>query len=168
MRYTIRHTFRISPEAFWDKLFFDPEYNRALFEGHLKFSIYNVLALDRRADGSVHRKTECAPKVEIPAVAKKVLGDTASYIEDGRFDPATKKFTVDVLPKMAGDKIKTRVTMWIEPKGDKVIDRVVEVDNTVKIFGVGSVLEAFIEKQTRANYDAAAEFTQRWIAEKGL
>jgi hypothetical protein len=69
---------------------------------------------------------------------------------------------------MGGDKIKTRVTMWIEPKGDKVIDRVVEVDNTVKIFGVGSVLEAFIEKQTRANYDAAAEFTQRWIAEKGL
>jgi hypothetical protein len=30
------------------------------------------------------------------------------------------------------------------------------------------MLESFIEKQTRGNYDAAAQFTNRWIQEKGL
>lgn len=168
MRYTIRHTFNIGADDFWKKLFFDPEYNRALFEGHLGFSIYRLLSLDTAPDGTVRRKTECAPKVELPAAAKKIFGESASYIEDGTFDPKTQRFTVDVLPKVGGDKIKTRVVMWVEPKGEKQIERVVEVDSSVKVFGVGGMLESFIEKQTRANYDAAAAFTQRWIQDKGL
>lgn len=168
MRYTIRHTFNIGADDFWNKLFFDPEYNRALFEGHLGFSIFKVLTLDTSPDGRVHRKTECAPKVELPAAAKKIFGESVSYIEDGTFDPKTQRFTVDVLPKVGGDKIKTKVVMWAEKKGDKQIDRVVEVDTTVKVFGIGGMLESFIEKQTRASYDAAAEFTNRWIREKGL
>ena len=168
MRYTIKHTFNIGADDFWNKLFFDAEYNRALFEGHLGFSVFKVLTLDTAADGSVHRKTECAPKVELPAAVKKVFGDNASYIEDGRFDPKTQRFTVDVIPKVGADKIKTRVVMWVDKKGDKQVDRIVEVDNSVKVFGLGGMLEGFIEKQTRANYDAAAVFTQRWIQEKGL
>jgi hypothetical protein len=168
VKYTIKHAFNISADDFWKKLFFDPEYNRALFEGHLGFSLFKVLTLDTMPDGTVHRKTECAPKVELPAAAKKIFGDNASYIEDGRFDPKTQRFTVDVLPKVGGDKIKTRVVMWVEKKGDKQVDRIVEVDNSVKVFGIGGMLESFIEKQTRANYDAAATFTQRWIQEKGL
>ncbi len=168
MRYTIRHSFPISPEAFWTKLFFDPEYNRALFEGHLQFMLYKVLTLDTLPDGSVHRRVECVPKVEMPAAAKKILGETASYVEDGTYDKETGRFTADVLPKVGGDTIKTKVTLWLEPRGANEVDRIAEVDTTVKIFGVGKVLESFIEKQTRASYDTAAEFTVRWIADKGL
>jgi len=168
VRYTIRHTFDISAEDFWQKLFFDPEYNRALLEGHLGFSVFKVLTLDTAADGSVHRKTECAPKIELPAAAKKILGDNTGYIEDGRFDPKTQRFTVDVIPNAGADKIKTHVVMWVDKKGDKQVERVVEVDNSVKMFGVGGMLESFIEKQTRANYDAAAAFTRTWIKDKGL
>ena len=167
MRYTIRHTFNTDADTFWDKVFFDPEYNKALFQGHLGFKLYQVLTLDKAEDGSVHRRTECTPPVELPAAAKKLLGETMSYVEDGRFDPKTRRFTVDVQPKVAADKIKTRVVMWVEPAGDKRIDRFVEVDNTIKVFGVGGMLEGFVEKQTRANYDAAAAFTNKWIAEKG-
>ena len=103
-----------------------------------------------------------------PQTARKILGETTSYVEDGRFDPKSKRFTVEVIPKMGGDKIKTRVSMWVEPRGDKKIERIVEVDNEVKVFGVGKILEAFIEKQTRSSYDQAATFTNQWIADKGL
>ena len=168
MRYTIRHTFNTDEATFWGKIFFDPAYNEALFQKHLKFNVYRVLELDKQPDGSVHRRVECAPPVEVPAVAKKILGETTSYVEDGRFDPKSRRFAVEVIPKVGGDKIKTRVSMWVEPRGDKKIERIVEVDNEVKVFGVGKIIEAFIEKQTRASYDQAASFTNQWIAEQGL
>jgi hypothetical protein len=168
VRYVIKHTFNTDETTFWGKIFFDPAYNEALFQRHLKFNVYRVLELDKQPDGSVHRRVECAPPVEVPSAAKKILGETTSYVEDGRFDPKNRRFSVEVIPKMGGDKIKTQVRMWVEPRGDKKIDRIVEVDNEVKVFGVGKILEAFIEKQTRSSYDQAAVFTNQWIAEKGL
>lgn len=168
MRYTIRHTFNTDQDTFWNKVFFDKAYNEALFKQHLKFRQYDLLSLDNRPDGNVERKVLCVPNVEIPAAARKILGETAGYTEVGRFDAKTKRFSADVIPKVGADTIKTKVTMWVEPRGDKKVERVCEVDNTVKVFGLGKVLEAFIEKQTRDSYDAAAEFTNRWIADKGL
>ena len=67
MRYTIRHTFNTDADTFWGKLFFDPAYNEALFKQHLKFNFYKVLELQHAPDGSVHRRVECAPPVEVPA-----------------------------------------------------------------------------------------------------
>ena len=168
MRYTIKHTFDTDVDTFWNKLFFDAEYNNALFQGHLKFTAYRVLEIDKRPDGSVHRRVECAPPIELPAIAKKAIGDSTSYVEDGRFDPKSGRFTVEVTPRVGADKIKTRVALWAEPRGDKRIERIVEVDNSVHVFGVGKLIEAFVEKQMRATYDQAATFTNRWIADKGL
>jgi hypothetical protein len=58
--------------------------------------------------------------------------------------------------------------MWVEPRGDKKVERVVEVDSTVKVFGVGGMIEKLIENATRQSYDQAAAFTNQWIASKGL
>lgn len=168
MRYTIRHSFDIDADTFWNKLFFDPAYNQALFEGHLKFNVYRVLKLEHGSDGSVHRRVECAPPIEVPTVMKKIVGESTSYIEDGRFDPKTQRFTIEVTPKVGADKIKTVLTLSVEPRGTKKIERIAEVDTSVSVFGVGKLIEAFVEKQMRATYDSASAFTQQWIAQKGL
>jgi hypothetical protein len=168
VRYTIRHTFNIDADTFWNKLFFDPAYNQALFEGHLKFNVYRVLKLEHGGDGSVHRRVESAPPIEVPAVVKKIVGENTSYIEDGRFDPKTQRFRIEVMPKVGADKIKTVLTLSVEPRGPKKIERIAEIDTTVNVFGVGKVIELFVEKQMRATYDAASDFTQQWIAQKGL
>jgi hypothetical protein len=168
VRYTIKHIFNTDVDTFWDKIFFDADYNKALFEQHLKFAAYNVLELTRTPEGAVHRRVDCTPAIELPAVAKKVLGETVSYVEDGRYDPKSRRFTAEVQPKVGADKIHTRVVMYAEPRGDKRIERVAEVDSSVKIFGIGGMLESFMEKQMRASYDTAADFTNKWIADKGL
>lgn len=168
MRYTIQHLFKTDEATFWHKIFFDPEYNQALFAEHLKFDPYRVLEHVSNPDGSIHRRVECAPPIEIPAVARKVFGDSTSYVEDGRFDPRTGRFSVDIIPKMGADRLKSRATMWLEARGDKAVQRFVEIENEVKVFAVGRVLEAFIEKQTRDFYDEASVFTNDWIAKKGF
>jgi len=168
VRYTIKHTIETDVDTFWSKLFMDAEFNRAMFSDGLHFITYNVLEEVHEPNGVVRKRIECAPKIELPAPARKIFGDTAVYTEIGRFDPAQKKYFADVVPKVAADKIKTTSEMWVEPRGDKRCERLVLVDNTVKVFGLGTLLEGFIEQQTRDQYAKAAEFTNRWIREKGL
>lgn len=168
MRYTIKHTLNTDVDTFWDKIFFDAEYNEQLFKRRLKFHVYEVLAMERRPDGSVRRRIDCAPPMEIPAIAKKFFGDSTGYVEDGVLDPKTRKFNTEVQPKMGADKIQMKVSLWVEPRGDKRIERIVDIDSSVKIFGIGKVIEGLIEKNTRESYDIAAAFTNQWIAEKAL
>jgi hypothetical protein len=168
VRYTIKHTLNTDVDTFWDKIFFDPEYNRSLFKDRLHFGVFEVVALDRKPDGSVYRKTENAPPMEIPSVAKKFFGDSTGYFEAGTLDPQTRRFTSEVQPKVGADKIQMKVNLWVEPRGEKKIERIVEVESNVKIFGIGKIVEALIEKNTKESYDIAAKFTNEWIAEKGL
>jgi hypothetical protein len=168
VRYTIKHTIETDVDTFWEKLFKDAEFNRAMFVEGLRFITYNVLEDVQEPDGTVRKRVECAPKIELPAPARKIFGDTAGYTEIGRFDPKQRKYFADVIPKVAADKIKTSSELWVEPRGDKRCERLVVVDNSVKVFGLGTLLEGFIEQQTRDQYSKSADFTNRWIREKGL
>lgn len=168
MRYTIKHTIETDVDTFWNTLFFDAEFNRALFVEGLHFTHYQVLEETREPSGVVRKRVEATPKIELPAPARKIFGDTAGYTEVGRYDPAAKKYFVEVIPKVAADKIKTTTEIWAEARGDKRCERLVLVENNVKVFGLGGLLEGFIEQQTRDTYAKAAEFTNRWIRDKGL
>jgi hypothetical protein len=170
VRYTIKHTIETDADTFWDQLFFDAEFNRALFLEGLGFTTYLVLEDSRDPDGTVRKRVECTPKIELPAPARKIFGDSAGYTEIGRFDPAARKYHAEAIPKakVAADKVKTTTELWTEPRGDKRCERLVQVDNTVKVFGLGTLIEGFIEQQTRDQYAKAAEFTNQWIRAKAL
>jgi len=168
VRYTIKHTIETDVDSFWSRLFFDTEFNRALFQDFLGFTTYRVLEEHTDPDGAIQRRVECAPKVELPAPVRKIFGDGVGYVEVGRYDPKLKKYFVEVVPKVGGDKVKTTTEIWTEALGDKRCERVVTVDSTVKVFGLGTFIEGFIEQQTRDLYARAADFTNRWIRDKGL
>jgi hypothetical protein len=168
VRYTIKHTIETDLDTFWSKVFFDAEFNRALFQDHLGFSNYRVLEERIDPDGVVHRKVASTPKVELPAAARKIFGDNLGYTEIGRYDPSVRRYYVQGIPNIGAEKVKTHSEIWAEPVGDKRIERIVNVDNTVKVFGLGTLLEGFIEQQTRDLYARGAEFTNRWIREKNL
>jgi hypothetical protein len=168
VRYTIKHTLNTTVDTFWKKIFFDPEYNEKLFKDRLKFDVYKVLALEHKPDGSVYRKIDCAPPIEMPSIAKKFFGDSTGYIETGLYDPKTGRFNTDIQPKAGADKIQMRVSIWAEPRGDKQIERFVDVEGSVKIFGIGKIVEGMLESNTRESYDIAADFTNKWVVEKAL
>jgi hypothetical protein len=167
VRYTIKNFIDTDVDTFWNQLFFNAEFNRTLFMDHLGFKSYQVVEERKDPDGVVHRRVECLPNIEMPAAAQKIFG-SAGYTEIGRYDPAQRKYFVEVIPKMAADRVKTKSELWVEPRGEKRCERVVTVDNTVRVFGLGTLIEGYIEQQTRDSYGRGAEFTNRWIREKGL
>ena len=168
MRFTIKNLLETDADTFWNKIFFDEAFNQALCVGHLKFRTFRTLELKREPNGVVIRRTENSPAAEVPKIIAKVLGDTVSYVEEGRFDPTSKRWSFSAIPAVASNKIRSVGEIWVETRGEKRIERFVEVDIQVKIFGIGSMVEQLIEKQSRELYDQAGHFTNQWIREKGL
>lgn len=166
-KFTVRHVFDVDVDTYWDKVFFDAEYNERLFDEGLGF-VYQEVSLDRHEDGTIERQVRSEPKTEAPAAVKKLVGDKFSYLERGTFDPKTRKWSYVVTPSALSSKLHISGTFWVEPKGDSQLTRIVETELAVKIFGVGKMIEGFVEKETRDNFRKAEAFTNKWLAEKSF
>jgi len=165
---TFRHVFECSVDTFWNEVFFDEEYNRKLYEDALGFPGYEILALEEQADGSKLRRVRQTPKQEFPSFVRKLVGDGFSYVEEGRFDPKTKHFVFEVKTSKLSDKIQISGDFWCEPKGEGRCERICTMKFKVGIFGVGGKIEDIVQQQSQRSYELAAEFTNRWLREKGL
>ena len=167
-KFTIRNTFETDVDTYWNRVFFDPEYNRRLYLEALGFKGFELIELTGQPGERRTRKMKTEPAADAPAVVKKLIGDSLVYAESGSFDPETKVWTYEIKPNKLTDRVYIGGRLYAEPKGDKRCERVAEVEVTVKVFGVGGAVEKFIEKTTRDSYVKAAAFTNRFIAEKGL
>jgi hypothetical protein len=167
MKVTISHEFRTDADTFWERCFLDEAFNRALYVDSLHFPAYELI--ESRMEGDkLHRKVRVTPKQEAPAAIQKILGGAFSYVEQGVFDRAGNVYRFKVLPSSLQDKIRSEGEFRVEKTGPKSIRRVVEMTIEVKIFGVGGVAEGFVSKSMQDTYAKAAEFTNRYIADKGL
>jgi hypothetical protein len=166
--FEIRHTFPITADQFWKLTFFDDEFNRTLYLEKLGFQGYDVLEQGEEAGGMRTRKVRTTLSIDAPAPVRKLVGETISYTETGKWDPATGRYRFRIEPSKLADKLQITGEMWCEPRGDKRVERIVRTDAQVKIFGIGKLVEATIEKTTRESYEKASQYTNQWIAEKGL
>jgi hypothetical protein len=166
---TVRHAFDIDVDTYWEKVFFDEEYTRRLYADVLSFESVEFLEATSSPDGVRTRKIRVKPKNDAPAVVQKVIGEAPSSLEDGRFDPAARvfRFHVTLLGKLA-DKVKISGDIKAVSTGDKRIDRVVTLNVSASIFGIGGIVESYIEKTLRDSYDKGAVFTRTFIVEKKL
>jgi hypothetical protein len=167
VKFTVRNTFNTSPDSYWNKMFFDEEYNRRLYMEGLSFKGFEMLELGGEPGGKRTRKMRTEPKSDAPAVVKKLIGDSLTYTESGTFDPATKVWTYTIVTSKLPDKIRIGGRLWAEPRGDKM-ERIAEIEIEVKIPVVGGTVEKFVEKTTRESYEKATKFTNDFIAEKKL
>lgn len=167
-RFVCKNVFNTDVDTFWSKVFFDDDYNRGLYLTGLGFKSYEQLELTDLGDGAKRRRFRTEPKSDAPAVVTKLVGDSLQYEETGTFDPKTRIWTYTVATSKMGDKIKIGGKYWLEKKGDKQLERVCEVEISVNIFGVGGVVEGFIEGTTRDSYEKATAYTNNFLASRGL
>lgn len=166
-RFTLRNTFDTDEGTYWSKLFFDGEYNRRLYLEGLGFQSFELLEVGGDPDGVRTRRIRVVPKTDAPSVVKKLIGDGLSYVEDGTFDTKTRTWTFRTKTSSLADKIAISGKIWVEPRGEKKIERFCETEIDVRIFGVGGAVEGFVEKTTRESYAKTEVFTNRFIREKG-
>jgi hypothetical protein len=164
---TIEHVYNCSEDTFWGSMFFDDAYNDALFKEALEFPVYEKLKQDD-TDAEIRRSINVVPKLgPMPGPLKAVIGEGLGYKEDGVFDKKTRRYSLVITPNKLADKVTIKGTLYTKPQGDKCL-RVFECTVVAKIFGVGGMLEKRVIADMEESYKKGAEFSNRWLAEKGL
>ena len=168
MKFEVRNVFDTDVETYWNEIFFSEEYNARMYSEALGFSSFELLELTGEKGGDRRRRFRTEPAADAPAVVRKVVGDRLSYTETGEWRASTGIWTYAIETSQASDRVQIGGRLWAEPTEDGRCMRVAEINVSVKIFGVGTVIEKFIERTTRDSYVKASAFTNRFIAEKGL
>jgi hypothetical protein len=167
MKFRCANVFHCDADTYWKKLFFDQEYNEGLYKGALGFKNFEILEVTGEPGGDRTRKILTEPKTEAPAVVQKLIGGGVTYTETGRLDAKSGKFDYQIVTSKLSDKVKIKGRLWVEPRGDKEVERICDVDLEVSIFGVGGAIEKFIAEATRESYEKTAVYTNEFIAKKG-
>ncbi|HEY7956276.1 MAG TPA: DUF2505 family protein [Polyangia bacterium] len=144
-----------SAETFW-KVFLDEGYTRGLFLDALQFKDFSVIELT-----ATSRKIRVVPKVNLPGVLQKLVGDSFAYEEHGTLDRAHNEWTWRMVPRK--EIVATRGKVRVEPIGDAQCRRHDEVIIEGKIFGLGGVIEATAEKEVRASSAKEHTYFLRWL-----
>jgi hypothetical protein len=165
---TLRHEIETDEETFWSKICFNADFNKAMYEGALRFPGYKVVE-SKEDDDKIVRRIQVDPPVgDLPGPVKKVLGDRFAYTEEGTFDKKAKRYRFKVTPSTLAEKTKVSGELWVEKLGDKKIARMCRISVEVKVFMVGSMVEDRIMSDLKASYDNSTVFTNRYIKENGL
>ncbi len=149
-----------SPDTFW-RLFFDQAYVRALYLDGLGFKGFEVL---EQANDS--RKLRIVPKLNVPDVLAKLIGDAFAYEEHGVLDRARGEWTWRMVqPPGSLDLVSTHGTVRIEPAGDGACRRHDDITIVGRFFGLGRLIESAAENEARAAWKKEVPFFSRWVAD---
>lgn len=156
------HIIDIDAEEYFDKIYFNDEFNSQLFKD-LGFKEREVVKQEDRGD-TIYREVRQVPVRELPKVILKALGaEQLEYTEKGTYHKDRKMVDIEVVPSIKPDRIKVTGRFWIEPIEPGRCRRLFEMSVKANIFGLGGTIEKSIAEETRKSYDVSAEITARYI-----
>ncbi len=160
----VEHVFECSADVFWERVFFNSEFNRRMYLNELQFSSWRET--ERRDEGdTLFRVVELTPPLgDLPAPLKRLIGNGFGYREEGTFDKLAKRYRARAIPNRLADKLSVRGEMWCEPLDENRCRRIFAGKVTAKVFGIGPLLESRIVSDMRASYDGAARCTREFLA----
>ena len=126
--------------------------------------IRDVEVIENRAqDDKVYVKMKYTMEVSMPAPVKKALGGAShSFVADLILDTQNNTATLEFNPARLGDKIKAGARIAFERDGDHWIQRL-DGDVTVKILGLGRVVEKFIVEKFQNSYTIEARLRNEYV-----
>jgi Protein of unknown function (DUF2505) len=162
MSYTVKHIIYIDVDGLW-RLFFDLDVARAMLREFGNPGTFEILEERTDEQGLLHRRIECRSNVELPSFAKKLVGD-GTYTEVGCFDGKLKRYSAECIPKVNADKFKTSFEITAHPlDGGRRCERQITTHNSIKVFGIGGMIEGLLERGQREAHDQSAKFVNKWI-----
>jgi hypothetical protein len=162
--FTMRHEINCDQERFW-KLFLDGSMQRRVVD-ELGFRKWEIVE-EKDDEKEFVRIVKAIPNVEGPAASLllKVLGDQFSYVEEGRFDKASKTFFAVFKASNGPGRSRNELTITAEPNGSDKCTRVIQALVVAEVFGIGRVIERQAEKRLREAWAKSADIFNAAIAE---
>ena len=139
-----------------------------LRENHPEIRDLEVLE-NRPENDKIYIKLKYTMEVSMPGPVKKALGGAShSFVADLILDTQNNTATLEFNPARMADKIKAGARVTFEKQGARWIQRM-DGDVTVKIFGVGKLVEKFIVEKFQSSYATEASLRNDYVSrvEKG-
>jgi hypothetical protein len=126
--------------------------------------IRDVEVIENRAqDDKIYVKMKYTMEVSMPAPVKKALGGaTHSFVADLILDTQNNTATLEFIPARLGDKIKAGARIAFDREGNQWIQRL-GGDITVKILGLGKIVEKFIVEKFQNSYAIEARLRNEYV-----
>jgi hypothetical protein len=93
----------------------------------------------------------------MPGPVRKIFGEEISTTEVTTYDPATSTATFSLTPGTMADKTQLGGSIAVVDDGGSTTERFA-LEAKVKIFGVGPVVERFIEMQAKETQEKSIAF----------
>jgi hypothetical protein len=163
MKLSLDYAWSCSPAAFWE-LYFDPEFVIRLHLEGLGSTSAEVVAQEGDLSTGLVRTLRYAQKPNAPGPVRKIFGEEITTTEVSTFDPATSATTFTLTPGTMADKTHLNGVITVLEK-DGTTTETFSLEARVKIFGVGPIVERFIEHQAREIQEKSVAF-MRGVLEK--
>jgi len=140
-------------------------------EGALKYMVDNNPELSKievlvdREEGTKRTvEMKYTTDVSLPGPIKKVMGSAASQalVMKLTVDSKTLTGTMEMIPSQMADKIKISGKVSVEQQGDRWVQRI-DGDATVKIFGVGKVVERFLVDKIQSSTEIETRLRNEYL-----
>jgi hypothetical protein len=162
MKLTLNDEFPCTAEQFWT-LYFDPEYTIRLHREALGSTSAEVTKQSGSLASGLDRTLRYGQRPDAPGPVKKLFGEEIITTEASHFDPKASTSTMVLTPGTMADKTDIRGSIHVEDHDGGCRQRF-ELEAKVKIFGVGPVVERFIERQARDTQGKAVAYMKQELA----
>ena len=163
MKSTLRHTFDIGADAFWNEIFFNQAFQERMYKEALGCESVAFLEDSGETPAGRTRRFSFTQKLDAPAAVRKLFGETTTMEERGHFDLQTKRWRFSMVPDRMADKVRVSGETRVEPAGEGKIDRVVDLEYSVSIFGIHALIEKFMASATAESFAKQVDFTRAYI-----
>ncbi len=164
MRLYCENEIPMSEALFWEHIH-DPRYEEMVGTA-CKLKDYSTIEKEDQPD-AVYRKINVVPIIpkQFEALIKKVAkGMDGSYIEEQWRSKTEKVVRWKISLGFLGDRCKFEGIVRIEPIDENRCNRVLDGDVSVKVMGLGKILEKTIVSQTVDAYSKSAGAAKDYVA----
>ena len=163
MKLSLTYSWKCPPMAFWE-LYFDPEFIVRMHLKALGSTAAEVVSQEGDLSGGLVRTLRYGQKPNMPGPVRKIFGEEITTTEVSTFDPSSSTTTFTMTPGTMADKTQLSGAIALTDEGGSTTEKF-SLEARVKIFGVGPVVERFIEHQARETQEKSVTF-MREVLEK--
>jgi len=156
-----RYAFDFPPQVIRECIL-DQQSLRYIVEHHPEIASLEIVKKREEGD-KIFLELKYTMDVPMPGPVKKVLGDLNTFAVEIIMDAQNDQGTLEITPAKMADKIKAGGRIYFEPQGGgKWVQNIVG-DVTVKIFGVGKLVEKFIVSSFQSSFDLECKLRNDYL-----
>jgi hypothetical protein len=156
MKLSLVYGWDCTPEEFW-ALYFDTEFVVRMHLDVLGSTSAEVISQEGDLAGGLVRTLRYGQRPNAPGPVRKIFGDEIVSTEVSTFDPKTSTTSFTITPGTMADKTKIEGSIAFAVDGGNTVETFT-LDARVKIFGVGPIVERFVEHQARDMQEKSVDY----------